>query len=602
MNAIILAAGLGQRLRPFTDDTHKALLSVGGETVLARIVSALLERGIEAITIVTGYRAADLRDHLAARFPGREFHWVHNPAYATANNIVSLHLAMQVLPRGTGVLTIESDLVFDPALLDCLLRSPHPNVALVDRHSSGMDGTVVTLDSEGAVTAFIPRYLQEIPGFTFDGTFKTVNIYKFSPEFCDRSLRSLLAYYVHSGQDQGYYELVLGVIAYMRSERIHAELAGGPAWKEIDNPVDLEVARAVFGPGNIRARLDQAWGGLWNAGVTDFCYPRNMYFPDSAARKELSAVLDQAIVHYSSHQSVLDAKLARYLGCAAERVVLLNGLSQVFPFLARHFAGFRVLVPAPTYGEYSRAFPDAATYSDEVGIDFAEVEAKAALSDVVVFVNPNNPTGSRVEAARIAAYTAARPGKTILVDESFSGFSGHPGVGEMMSETPDGTARNLVVLRSLGKALGVPGLRLGYVESANHDFLAALRRELPVWNVNSVAEAFLEIILKHRESIEESLRRSRADRDAMAMELQSHPLVEQAWNGGGNFLLARLRLQPERLGAFLDLLLERHGLYLKDVSGKFRRRGAWVRIAVRTPDDNRRLLECMAAASPAFSE
>lgn len=589
MNAIILAAGYGRRMRPLTDHAHKTLIEVGGETVLARIVAAVLAQGITAITLVTGYRADDLRSHLATRFPGHAFHWVHNAAYATTNNIVSLHLAMEALPAGTDVLIIESDLLFDPAILARLLANPQPNVALVDRHRPGLDGTVVTVEA-GVVTGIIPPHLQGAR-FDFSDKFKTLNIYKFGAEFCDRSFRRLLEFYVRAVSDNCYYELILGIIIYMQSGRIHAEIVGEEPWEEIDDPNDLDVARFVFEPAGRRARLDAAHGGLWNYPVTDFHYLANVYFPSAAVRSELRNTLDQAITSYGSSQAILDTKLAYFLCCPAGRVVLLNGLAQIYPFLRERFAGRSALLPAPTFGEYARAFPEAQTYADSVGVDFADVEARAAACEVVVFVNPNNPTGTWVETGRILAFARANRAKTVIVDESFVDFARGPSMQSALEAEP---LANVVLLKSLGKCLGAPGLRLGYVYTADAALLGAVRASLPVWNTHSLAEVFLEVILKHRGEIERGFRQTRADRDALAEALATHPAVAQSWPSEGNFILARLTVPAERLGALLDALLDRHGLYLKDVSAKLNPPGAWVRIAVRSPEDNARLLAALA--------
>lgn len=575
-------------MRPLTDATHKALLSVGDESLLARMVAALLALEIEAITVVTGHRAPDLEAHLGERFPGRAVGWVHSPDHETTNNIVSLDLALRAIPRGTGILVLEADVVFDAALLQRLVVSPHANVALLAPWQPGLDGTVATVE-DGVVTALIPGGRAR-PAEAF----KTVNLYKLGAAFCDQHLRRMLTATIEGGGADRYYEVVLGALVHLGipSARLHAEIVEGEAWMEIDNPDDLDLARFAFEPLARRERLDTAYGGLWRYPVTDFCYPRNLYFPNAAALEELRARLPDLTGQYGSAQSVLDEVLGRYLRQPPTRAVLLNGLSQIFPILRRWYADRPALIPAPTFGEFARAFPGAATYRDGPGVDFAEVEAKAPAGGVVVFVNPNNPTGSWLARERIMAFARAHPDKTVLVDESFADFSSQPDVLSGLAEAP----QNLVVLKSLGKALGVTGLRLGFAAGADAAFLADLRAELPVWNINAPAEAFLRLTLRHRRDITGSFVRTRADREAFADALAAHPLVERAWPSEGNFILTRLKVPV--LPAFLDALLAHHGLYLKDVSDRFADPGAWVRLAVRTPTDNRRLLDAMLAEAP----
>ena len=595
MNAVILAAGFGGRLWPLTENSHKTLLLVGGDTVLARMVAVLLGLGVGDITIVTGHCAGAVRDHLSSRFPGHAFRFVHNPNYAGTNNIVSLQLAMQALPQGCDILLLEADLVFDKDLLGRLLAHPASDIALVDRYRPGMNGTAVMVD-KGQVTRFVPLKTQA-PDFDFSTAFKTINIYKLGRDFCDLHLRPLLDFAIRSQGPHDYYESVFGLAVDRGLVAMHVQMADEATWEEIDDANDLARARFVFEPEQRLDRLDAAFGGLWNYAVTDFCYPRNLHFPDDFVLAELKDRLGRVITQYGSAQPVLDAKIAHYLNCAAENAVFLNGLSQIFPLLKHYFAGRRVLLPAPTFGEFARAFPEAEIYPDAVGFDWARIVTQAKSCDVVVFVNPNNPTGSWLPAHGLLDFARDNPGKTVLVDESFADFSTEPGLFALLRDRP---LQNIILLKSLSKSLGVPGLRLGFAHAADAAFLAWVRAQLPVWNGNSLAELFLETALRHRKVIAQSLEQTRLDRALFLQALQNHPLVEQVWPSQGNFLLVRLTLARARLKSFLNQLLQRHGFYVKDVSGKFPPAGAWIRLAVRLPEENRRLLDAMASLAGDF--
>lgn len=133
VQAIVLAAGLGRRMRPLTDNCHKALLPVGGTTILARIVESLLHVGVSNITVVTGYRGADIRAYLQTRYPTTTFQFVDNQRYDSTNNIVSLSLALEQMELEHHLLLVECDLLFNSALLERLMRGSG-NVALVDRY------------------------------------------------------------------------------------------------------------------------------------------------------------------------------------------------------------------------------------------------------------------------------------------------------------------------------------------------------------------------------------------------------------------------------------------------------------------------------------
>lgn len=580
-------------MRPHTLASHKTLLKIGGRTLLQRIVDPLLANDVCDITLVTGYQAEELKLHLAEAYPGRAFNFIHNDCYASSNNIYSMALAMEQLEIDSDVLLIECDLIFDTSVIERLLASPHANVAVVDRHRSGMDGTVVKV-RDGMVTDVIPPHLQD-SSFDFSDKYKTLNIYRFSREFCAGPFRKLLTYYARVIDMNVYYELILGIVLYLQRESVHALILEDEKWAEVDDPNDLESASFVFDPTSRRRTLEESYGGFWNYNVTDYCYIRNMHFPTGAVLSELRNSLPGAVWNYGSCQPVLDRKLSYYLLCDIKNATLLNGASQVFPVLRTFARDKRVLLPAPTFGEYTRLFPEAQTYPDGPGVSWEGLVASAESCGMVVFVNPNNPTGTLLPTEKIHQYALAHPEKLVVVDESFIDFSTEPSILPLLEEQP---AANVIVIKSLSKSLGAPGLRLGYCYTSNREFQALLKSELPVWNINSVAEHFLEIILKHREAMHVSFQKTMEDRAAFARLLEELEFVETVHEeGGGNFLLVALRLSRAQCSALVDEMIQRHGILLKDVSPKFPGTTAYLRLAVRLPEEHVRLVECLRPAA-----
>jgi histidinol-phosphate/aromatic aminotransferase/cobyric acid decarboxylase-like protein/GTP:adenosylcobinamide-phosphate guanylyltransferase len=593
MRAVILAAGYGRRMRPLTDTTHKTLLTVAGKTIIGRIMDGLIANGIPETAVVTGYRAEELEGYLRGAYPGHCFHFIHNARYAETNNIHSLALAFEQLPLDRDILLIESDLIFEPEVLTQLLRSPHRDVALVDHYRTGMDGTVVSI-SNGIVTNVIPPHLQQ-EDFSFAGKYKTLNIYKLSAELCSGQLHRLLTFYARYIDDNCYYELILGMLIYMRQARIHAEVVEGALWAEVDDPNDLHAAEFVFNGAGRGQILDRTMGGYWAHNVLDFCFLRNMYFPTAAVMAEIRNSVAALVQNYGSKQTVLNEKLSYLLLCEASCVQVLNGASQVYPFLKRRFEGVNALIPVPTFGEYKTAFPRHETYADDGHFDIEDVGCKAKDAEVVVFVTPNNPTGTTCDASEILAFARRNPGKTILVDESFLAFHTGElcGAGSMVRLLERDPLENVHVICSLSKTLGMPGLRLGYIYSRNARLLGELGTDLPIWNLNSVAEFVMEVALKHRAGIEDSLRATARDRDAFRERLLSLNAVESVWPGGGNFLLVRFRREAGRGRAEAAALLADHAIHVKDLSARFDDGRAWWRLAVRLPDENARLCDAI---------
>jgi histidinol-phosphate/aromatic aminotransferase/cobyric acid decarboxylase-like protein len=316
-----------------------------------------------------------------------------------------------------------------------------------------------------------------------------------------------------------------------------------------------------------------------------------MYFPTGAILSEIKNNLPSLIQNYGSAQSILDEKLAYYLLCRPKHLLALNGASQAFPWLRTFFAAKRPLIPAPTFGEYARIFPQAACYPDDVGLDMEKIARQARQHDLLVLVNPNNPTGSTLDTAWIYNYAAGNLEKTVIVDESFVEFSGQKSLLPMLEAEP---LPNVILVKSLSKALGAPGLRLGYVYTAHPGFGAFARAQVPIWNLNSLAEQFLEIILKHRPVIQASFAHTILDRERFAADLKALPIVRQVHQSGGNFLLVSLRCPRESSGTLAGELLRRHNIHIKDVSDRFRSSGASFRLAVRLPQENAQLVRCLA--------
>lgn len=483
MKAVILAAGFGNRMRPLTFKTHKTLLSVGDQTIIERIINSLISHNIKEIILVTGYQADSIRGHLDARFPDLKVQYVHNPDYLKTNNIYSLWLAFQHADINSDFLLIESDLIYNPKIIEKILSSSYPNVALVDRFKRGMDGTVVSLDGS-IITNVIPPHLQG-ENFDFSDKFKTLNIYKFSQEFVNKVFKNLLDYYVKIFDKKSYYELVLGMLVYAQQETIYAEVVHETdAWAELDDPNDFSVAEYTFCPAKRYHILERSYGGYWHYDFLDFAYIRNFYFPTDSIIAELKANLAVFLGSYCSSQKILNQKLANFLWCSPERVHLLNGASQAYHIIAEYLSGKKLLIPEPTFGEYKSRFINTSVYFDRPGYSLADIENSFGGCDVVVIVNPNNPTGSFCKTDEIYQLAARNPGKIFLIDESFIDFSVEQSILGLLESKP---LDNIIVIKSLSKCLGVPGLRLGFVYSCSGSFLNFIAARIPIWNMNSLA-------------------------------------------------------------------------------------------------------------------
>lgn len=589
MQAVILTAGRGRRMEPLTKTCHKALLEIGGKTILGRALDSLAKAGVAPITVVTGYRSDDISHFISTRYPGLPVRYVHNQSYETTNNIVSLALALESLNYEEDVILIECDLLFEPHLITDLIGHPGKNVALVDHYRTGMDGTVVSIEN-GYVSQVFPTESQST-GFRYDNKFKTLNIYRFDRAYCQRTLRPMLSAYANNVDSNCYYELVLGMLANVPAHRISAQIVQDSDWVEVDDPNDLSVAKFSFEPGERASLLDRTFGGHWSFDVLDFSLPRNAFFPPAAMHAALRHALPDVITGYGSRQEILDEKAALFLGCDPSRVHLLNGASQAYPILRRLYKDRRAAIPAPTFGEYPRCLPQAATYPDLLATDPEQLAQCARNVDLLVVVNPNNPSGVTVPTQSLYDLAAGAADTTFLVDESFLIFSGQPSLISLLEAEP---LDNILVLTSLGKGLGTPGLRLGYLYTANADLRRSFLEHMPIWGVNALAEYFLELTIKFRPDLERSIKLTVAERSRMRGLLSGQPFVHRVHDSGGNFLLVQLRGEDPAIASQLrQELLATSRIEIKDVSGKYPDRLPRIRIAVRRQEDNDRLLRAL---------
>ncbi len=149
MQAVILAAGTASRLRPLTDNCPKCLLEINGQTLLERTINAIVEANIQEITIITGYKAEMIREFLLKKFPHLTFHFIHNTAYATTNNIYSLWLAREQVD-GKDFLLMDSDIYCESALISMIAQQPESALA-VERHEMGEEEMKVITDENGNI-------------------------------------------------------------------------------------------------------------------------------------------------------------------------------------------------------------------------------------------------------------------------------------------------------------------------------------------------------------------------------------------------------------------------------------------------------------------
>lgn len=242
MQAVILAAGIGKRLRPITETIPKCLVSVNGKPMIVNSLELLESRGIREAIIVVGHLKEQVYEALGHSFGEIKISYVENDVYDKTNNVYSLWLARDRLDRDS--LLLECDLYYDGVVIDALLQNrSHCNVLVSKYDSSCMDGTVVEIGEKNTIKELIIKKKQG-KDFVYTNKYKTVNIYYFSEEFLRKYFVPYLDLYVRVNGKQSYYELVLGGLIYLGKPEVYAVVVDALKWCEIDDKNDLHQAES----------------------------------------------------------------------------------------------------------------------------------------------------------------------------------------------------------------------------------------------------------------------------------------------------------------------------------------------------------------------
>ena len=601
MQAIILAAGMGRRLGEYTKENTKCMVPVNGVRLIDRLLGQLSQLGLARVVIVVGYKGQELKDYIGHRYDDvLTIDYVDNPVYDKTNNIYSLSLAKEQLQEDDTLL-IESDLIFSDRLFRMVLDDKEPNVALVAKYESWMDGTMVRIDQDRNIVNFIPK-----KAFRYedaDQYYKTVNIYKFSREFSRDVYVPFLEAYCHALGNNEYYEQVLRVITLLDRSDLKALDIGQEKWYEIDDVQDLDIAETIFTSGeDLWRNYSRRYGGFWRfPQLLDFNYLVNPYFPSHRMLQELKASFDVLLTSYPSGMGVNSLLAGKYFGIRQQYVVPGNGAAELIKAVMEHQTG-KVGVVYPTFEEYPNRKPDEVEIMVPQNADFSY-----SVDDVMdyfgthpvrtlLIINPDNPSGNFIAVDKLKELAAWCRGRDmmLIVDESFVDFAeGYPMNTLLRNDILEANP-NMMVMKSISKSYGVPGLRLGVLASANEELIRSVRRDVSIWNLNSFAEYYMQIFGKYTADYDVACRKFMEERRRFGQELRTVPFL-RVIPSQANYFLCEVdkRISSSQLAI---RLLRDANILVKDCAYKKAFEGKnYVRIAVRNRQENDRLVAALRA-------
>jgi len=598
MQAIILAAGMGKRLKGLTADVTKCMVKVNGVTLIERMLTQLDRLALSRIVMVVGYEAEKLITYLNTLDVATPIEYVENPIYDTTNNIYSLYLAREQM-REQDTLLLESDLIFDDRVLDALLDDQYPSLALVAQYESWMDGSVVTLREDDVIDDFLGKNqfrFEDIRSY-----YKTVNIYKFSQSFSDHSYVPFLEAYCQALGHNEYYEQVLKVITKLDKAEIKAKVLKAGNWYEIDDLQDLDIAESIFEPNedNRFERVRQRYGGYWRyPHLLSFVNPVNPFFPPQKLINEIKANFEELVTNYPSNQYVNSLLAGKIFGISTEMIAAGNGAPEIIKSVLGLISG-KVGMVLPTYEEYPNrrrgdlvAFKpgnEEYSYSADDLMDFFNDKPIESL----VVINPDNTSGNyipRDDVLRLVKWAEGKAVKLIL-DESSVEFADINGA--LLDDDILVEHQNLIVIKSISRTHGVPGLRLGVAACGTVEFMDALRKDISIWNINSIAEFYLQIYEKYKKDLAKALELFYPVREDFYTALKSIPYLIPI-PGKANYITCKL-IDGYTAQEVAKYVFIHNNILIRDLSGKYEIEGEYIRVAVKTPEENMRLIEALSS-------
>lgn len=347
--------------------------------------------------------------------------------------------------------------------------------------------------------------------------------------------------------------------------------------------------------------LKSKFGGYWRFDFLDFHYLYNPYFPSEYIIEKIREDLPALIDFYPSTQRVIAEILSRIKYEAwfnEENLIVGNGSSELIRILNEIMND--VLLPVPCFNEYTQIDEGKITYYRTKKEDNYFINTSGLLDFInnglfsyLVLNNPNNPTGQLIPKNEIRKFLDT--GIKVVVDEAFIDWSGKDNSCEDMVEEYN----NLIIIKSLTKTTGCGGLRVGYILTKNEKIKKLVRSKLPIWNINSIAERYLELLLEQTEEFRESIIKVLRDKSILFKDLSECKIIEPIVSDG-NFIFCKTSISSKLIEK--ELFKENKIMIKAGINQCGILDDNYIRVGIRTLDDNEKLIKALKAIELRYGE
>lgn len=592
MQSIILAAGLGSRLGELTKECTKCMVKINGITLIERMLRQLDRYGMDRIIIVTGYKGDILKDYVQNLRINTPVVFVDNSDYWHTNNIYSLWLTREFLEEMDS-LVLESDMIFEDRVIEKMLAVDNGCGTFVARPRPWMDGSIVKLDKDNNIVYFVDD--EEVKRIDPSYYHKIVSIYKFKKRYVSEKYMTYLNEYVKKNRDNNLYESLLKVIDLDVEKKIPAEILDEEQWYEINDIQDMDIAESMFADGNEKVRKYlQRYGGYWRyPAMRDFCYLVNPYFPNERFMNEMKSNFDVLVREYPSGMAVNSLLAGHFFGVRTENICVGNGTAELIKSLMENISG-NIGMVYPTFEEYPHRKKDVEVipyYVVDKDFDYSvdDIMSYYEGKDIsaIVLVNPDNPSGhfiSKKDILRLEDWCRSK-GRKLIVDESFIDFVEDDEWHTLLDMEVLLNHPSLIVLKSISKSFGVAGLRLGVIATADTDLIAFMKKDVAIWNINSFAEYYLQIIEKYRDDYYEAMEKFKEVRRRYLDKL-SKIKGFKVYPSQANYVMCHIENSVTST-ELADILLNRYNVLIKNLASKEGlNKGNYVRLSVKSDEEN----------------
>lgn len=295
----------------------------------------------------------------------------------------------------------------------------------------------------------------------------------------------------------------------------------------------------------------------------------------TALQEHMSSRLDLLAQTPTPQPWELESLIAERLGISPEGVMVTNGSTEAVYLIASQYRECASVIPQPTNIEYA----DACRVNNHI-ISYENNDEMTVLPNNRVYwiCNPNNPSGNVLMKGFVDYVVRRSPHYTFVVDQSYEAYTDDP----LLNPREVQQLPNLLILHSIGKTYGVPGLRLGYI-TAHPTVIQQLRTRRQPWPTDSLSLEAGKFLLEHGEPISAHIRELLDEAERLRSNLRKIEGI-RVFETKTTYMMCELA--KESTTVLKQYLIKEHGILIRDCSNFYGLSDSFFRVASQTPEEN----------------